>query len=120
MKVVIPDTVREHREAANLAELSEAFAPCDIPSLAKRLWEAYGQQRELGKEIALLKQALTAWCEKTGDVIEVEGQPALRLVETYTDFNAVSGTAQIEWVLRFDDTRRAAWLEKQAISGTGE
>lgn len=62
-----------------IAKFSRAFYPGTIDGLAKRLWELKLELSNLEKERTNLRQILTEHMVLTGEVIEVEGQPTLRL-----------------------------------------
>jgi len=61
-------------------DLADVFHPGTIAGNAERLYELRKQIAALKSEEENLTRILKAYCEKTGEVIEVEGLPALRPV----------------------------------------
>ena len=73
---------------------AEAFHPGTIPGLAQKLYELRGQINDLQGQERNLTTILKDYCEKTGEVIQVEGQPDLRVVRTRNDEIDVSAIAE--------------------------
>lgn len=61
-------------------DLADAFHPGTIAGNAERLYQLRQEIAALKGEEENLTKILKAYCEKTGEVIEVEGLPALRPV----------------------------------------
>lgn len=59
----------------------DVFAPANIAGLAKRLYELRAEIASLQGEERNLTTILKEYCEKTGEVIQVEGQPDLKVKE---------------------------------------
>jgi glutamate-1-semialdehyde aminotransferase len=60
--------------------MSEPFSPANIAGLTARLYELRAEIAQLKREESNLTQILKEHCEKTGEVVEVEGIPPMRLV----------------------------------------
>lgn len=92
---------------SDMAELSMAFHPATIPGLAQRLWDARQERRalvsKLDGEIDTLTTILTEHCQKTGEIIEVPGIPALTLE---SEFEWDSGRMKPREVFRLRFARR--------------
>lgn len=99
------------REAA-ITELSSAFAPCDLPGLAKALWEkhlAIGDANRLLNELRNdrkpIEQALMALMAKSGGEVVEGDHPPLRLVWNWS-YNYTKQTGERVPVLEFDKETR--------------
>ena len=93
------------RSASIRDDEAHPFWPATVHGLAKRLWATNAELGELRREQETLRSVLDAWCRKTGEAIEVEGQPALRLVSEF-EWDAGRMIPREVWKLRFDRKKR--------------
>lgn len=88
----------------NETELTDVFEPATIPGLTKRLYELRRQLSAMKSEEENLTAIIKEHCRKTGEVIEVEGLPALRLLSgrgtTVWDSHAIQKLID-EWPQEF-------------------
>lgn len=89
-------------DPAKMAELANAFAPCDTTEgLAQRLWDAICEKNDLTREIDNLYQIIEHRMHIDGQGV-VEGKhPPLRL-EARGEWDSTKKQIVPVWKLRFD------------------